>query len=382
MPGRIVLFGATGYTGRLAAEAMVERGLRPVLAARSADRLRELAGELGGELDTVAADVSDPPSVRALVEKGDVLVSTVGPFVRFGAPAAAAASTAGAHYLDSTGEPPFIREVFERYGAAAEQSGAAMITAFGYDWVPGNLAGALALSRAGDSATRVDTGYFLTGGGGSMSGGTRASLAGVMSVPAFAFRDGRVQTERGARRVRSFRVGSKELAAVSVGSSEHFALPRIAPQLREVNAYLGWFGPASRAMQVFSAGTAAGMKVPGAARLWDAAASRLVKGSTGGPDAAARAKSGSHVVGIAYDASGRELSQVHVSGVDGYSFTGAILAWGAEQAAAGGLQGVGALGPADAFGLDALVEGCRQAGIAEQGAGSPGRTAAGHAAAG
>jgi short subunit dehydrogenase-like uncharacterized protein len=382
MAGRIVLFGATGYTGRLVAEAMVERGLRPVLAARSAQRLGELAGELGGGLDTAPADVSDPASVRALVEAGDVLVTTVGPFVRWGGPAAAAASTAGAHYLDSTGEPPFIREVFERYGTAAEQSGSAMITAFGYDWVPGNLAGALALSRAGDTAVRVDTGYFITGDSGSMSGGTRASLAGVMSAPAFAFRDGRVQSERGARRVRSFRVGSKDLHGVSVGSSEHFALPRIAPRLREVNAYLGWFGPASRAMQVFSAGTAAGMKVPGAAQLWDAVAARLVKGSSGGPDAAARAKSGSHVVGIAYDASGRELSQVHVSGVDGYTFTGRILAWGAEQAAAGGLQGVGALGPADGFGLDALVEGCRQAGIAEHGAGAPDGSAAEHAAAG
>ena len=89
------------------------------------------------------------------------------------------------------------------------------------------------------------------------------------------------------------------------------------------------------------------------------------------------------MVGIAYDASGRELSQVHVSGVDGYTFTGKILAWGAEQAAAAGeLQGIGALGPADGFGLDALVEGCRQAGIAEEVAGSSGRPATEHAAAG
>ena len=63
MPGRIVLFGATGYTGRLVAEAMVERGLKPVLAARSAERLRELAGELGTGLETATADVADPPSV-------------------------------------------------------------------------------------------------------------------------------------------------------------------------------------------------------------------------------------------------------------------------------------------------------------------------------
>jgi short subunit dehydrogenase-like uncharacterized protein len=121
-------------------------------------------------------------------------------------------------------------------------------------------------------------------------------------------------------------------------------------------------------MQMVSAGTAAWMKLPGMAHVWEAAASRLVKGSTGGPDAEARAKSGSHVVAIAYDASGRELAEVHVTGVDGYTFTGMILAWGAQRAAAGGLHGTGALGPADGFGLDALVEGCREAGIAEEAA--------------
>ena len=54
-----------------------------------------------------------------------------------------------------------------------------LLTAMGYDWVPGNLAGALALERAGDAAVRVDTGYFITGDAsvGGMSGGTRASTA-------------------------------------------------------------------------------------------------------------------------------------------------------------------------------------------------------------
>ena len=86
-----------------------------------------------------------------------MLVTTVGPFARWGAPAAAAATTAGAHYLDSTGEPAFIREVFERYGPAAEQAGIGMLTALGYDWVPGNLAGALALERAGRARRRAWT---------------------------------------------------------------------------------------------------------------------------------------------------------------------------------------------------------------------------------
>ncbi len=362
MPARIVLFGATGYTGRLVAEAMVERGLTPVLAARGRQRLEAMAAELGG-LETAVADVGDPASVRALVERGDVLVTTVGPFARWGAPAAGAASSVGAHYLDSTGEPAFIREVFERYGRAAEQSGSAMVTAFGYDWVPGNLAGGLALKRAGEDAVRVDVGYFITGKT-AMSGGTAASTVGALADSSFGFRDGRVQTERGAKRVRSFQVGSKQRAGVSVGSSEHFALPRFAPQLREVNAYLGWFGPLSRPMQVMSVGTS----LPGAGALLKAVGQRFVKGSTGGPDAEARSKSGSRIVAIAYDAAGRELAEVQLSGVDGYTFTGRILAWGAERAADGGLQGTGALGPVDGFGLVALTDGCRWAGLDENGA--------------
>ncbi|MCW2966434.1 MAG: saccharopine dehydrogenase, partial [Solirubrobacteraceae bacterium] len=154
MAGRIVLFGATGYTGDLTARAMVARGLRPVLAARNAQRLDALAAELGG-LETQVADVSAPESVRALVQRGDVLVSTVGPFVRWGEPALHAAVAGGAHYLDSTGETPFIREVFERHGPAAQAAGCGLLTAMGYDWVPGNLAGALALRDAGPAATRV-----------------------------------------------------------------------------------------------------------------------------------------------------------------------------------------------------------------------------------
>jgi short subunit dehydrogenase-like uncharacterized protein len=98
-----VLFGATGYMGELTAHALVGRGVRPVLAARNAQRLEALARQLGG-LDTAVADVGRPETVRALVTRGDVLVSTVGPFERYGEPAIQAAIAAGAHYLDSTGE--------------------------------------------------------------------------------------------------------------------------------------------------------------------------------------------------------------------------------------------------------------------------------------
>jgi hypothetical protein len=90
---------------------------------------------------------------------------------------------------------------------------------------------------------------------------------------------------------------------------------------------------------------------------------KLVKGSTGGPDAGSRANAGSLAFGEAFDASGTRLSSVRLEGVNGYDFTARFLAWAAQSAAAGGLQGTGALGPVDGFGLDALQEGCAQAGI-------------------
>ena len=87
-------------------------------------------------------------------------------------------------------------------------------------------------------------------------------------------------------------------------------------------------------------------------------------------------------MGIAYDDAGRQLNEVHLTGVNGYTFTGRILAWGAERVAAGALQGTGALGPVDAFGLDELVAGCAEAGLSEEGGRGATSTARTSAAAG
>jgi short subunit dehydrogenase-like uncharacterized protein len=365
MAGRIVVFGATGYTGDLTARALVARGARPVLAARNEARVRALAEELGG-LEWAVADVASPDTVHALVERGDVLVSTVGPFVRWGGPAVEAAIAAGAHYLDSTGEGAFIREVFERYGGGAQAAGCGLVTAFGYDWVPGNLAGALALRDAGEAATRVEIGYFAPGtGASSMSGGTRASAAGVALAPGYGWRGGRLEDERPARRTRSFELRpGRRAPAVSVASSEHFALPRLQPGLRDIDVFLGWFGPASEPMKVFTAVMEPVLKVPGVRSGLESLLGHFVQGSTGGPDAAARSKSTSLVFAEAFDASGARIAQVRLEGANGYDLTAGFLAWGAQTAAAGGLQGTGALGPVDGFGLEALEAGCAEAGLA------------------
>jgi len=369
MVGRIVLFGATGYTGELTAHALVNDGVRPVLAARSEPRVRALSEQLGG-LEWAVADVSRPQSVRELVERGDVLISTVGPFVRWGLAAVDAALDAGAHYLDSTGEGRFIREIFETHGPRAERAGCGLLTALGYDWVPGNLAGALALRDAGERATRVEIGYFTTGarlGPKSMSGGTRASAAGVMLDPAFALRDGRIVDERGGKRMRRFELnpGSTSVA-ISVGTSEHFSLARIHPQLRDIDTYLGWFGPASRVVQGLSAGLDAAGRLPGVKGQIEGVMGRLVKGSTGGPDASSRAQSGSLVLAEAFDAAGTPLAAARLEGVNGYDFTAGMLAWGAQRAASGELRANGALGPVDGFGLDELRAGCAHAGISSK----------------
>jgi hypothetical protein len=376
MSGRIVLYGATGYTGALTARAMVASGARPVLAGRDQGRLDALAARLsqagdGTKLETAVAGTQGPAPLRQLLEAGDVLVSTAGPFLKIGRAAVAAAVDAGATYLDSSGEPPFIREVFEEFGPRAKRTGAVLLTAFGYDYVPGNLAGALALEAAGPAATRVQVGYFAQGNiREATSAGTRASAAGVLLEPGYAFRGGRVVSERTAARVMSFEIDGKTRQAFSIGSSEHFALPRLQPgadglpsPLTDVDVYLGWFGGAIRLIHYASALTPPLRRLPGLRWALDKRA-RRIQGSRGQPIAGKNLRS--HVVAVAGDASGRKLTTVHLTGTDPYSFTAAILAWAAGKAAARGLGPAGALGPVEAFGLGNLESACANAGFSRE----------------
>jgi len=365
VPPRVVLFGATGYTGRLTARELAAAGARPVLAGRDPRRLEALAGELGG-LEAAVADSARPASVRALVGEGDVLVTTVGPFAVRGGPAVAAAVDAGAHYLDSDGEPAFLRRVFEELGPRATGR-CGLVPAFGYDFVPGNLAGALALREAGEAAVAVAVGYFVSGGGG-FSTGTLASGAGMLLQPSFAWRGGRLVRDRIASRVRAFPVRGRAWLGISYGASEHYALPRLAPGLREVEVCLGWFGPRSRAVQAVSTVAAPLARLPGMAAVGRAVTATLARRTGGGPDEPARQASRSHVIAVATGADGRELARVRLRGPNVYTLTAGLLAWGARQAATRGVAGTGALGPVEAFGLEALQAGAAEAGLERVGA--------------
>ncbi|RBY96347.1 saccharopine dehydrogenase [Blastococcus sp. TF02-8] len=363
MTARIVLFGATGYTGARTAEALVAAGARPLLAGRNTAKLDALAERLGG-VETARADVTDPGSVRELLGPGDVLVTTVGPFLQLGQAAVDAAVEAGAVYLDSTGEPPFVRRVFEDAGRRAADTGAALVPAFGLDYVPGNLAAALALQEAGERAHRVDVAYSMAGTSGqAFSRGTLVSLMGVLTEPGFAFTGGRLTTEGAGRRVWEFQVDGRTRRGLSVGGSEHLTLPGLAPTLQEVGVHLDWFGPLTRPAHVLAPVTGLLGRLPGAPRVTQRLADVVGRRVGEAPSAETLANARTHTVAEVRDRSGSLVSRVQVDGPEAYGLTASLLAWGATTAAERGVQGSGALGPVQAFGLPELTAGAAGAGL-------------------
>jgi short subunit dehydrogenase-like uncharacterized protein len=358
---RIVLLGATGYTGARTAEALAGRGARPLLAGRDPGRLAALAERLGG-LETAQADVADPATVRALLGPGDVLVTTVGPFLQLGEAAVAAATEAGAVYLDSTGEPSFIRRVFDEFGPRART--APLVPAFGLDYVPGNLAGALALREAGDRAHRLAVGYSLLGTAGqAFSRGTLVSAMGVLLEPGFAFSGGRLVTEPPGRRTWRFSADGRSRLGLSVGGSEHLTLPELSPGLQEIGVHLDWFGPFTAIASRLSPLMQLTARIPGA----DTAAQRLGqfvgRRVAEGPSAATVEHARTVTVAEVRDRADELVSRVVLEGPEPYGFTAAMLAWGATRAAEHGTRATGATGPVQAFGLAELTAGAAEAGL-------------------
>ncbi len=121
----VAVFGATGYTGRLVAHALRRHRVPLLLAGRNAGKLAALAEQLGGA-ETLVASVGDRTSLDALARRAGVLVNCVGPFLDLGEPVVRAAIGAGAHYIDTTGEQPFLQavQVHDRW---AKNQGVAVI---------------------------------------------------------------------------------------------------------------------------------------------------------------------------------------------------------------------------------------------------------------
>src|SRR4051794_13536819 len=148
--GPIAVYGATGYTGRLVAAELADAKADFIVAGRNREKLDALAGELGGSIGVRQATLDDPASLRDLMADCSVVVNCAGPFVLHGEPVLRAAVETSTHYLDTTGEQPWMKLAFERYGPGASDARVAVIPAMGFDYVPGDMLAALTAEGMGE----------------------------------------------------------------------------------------------------------------------------------------------------------------------------------------------------------------------------------------
>ena len=184
----IVLWGATGFTGRLVAEYLVrnyvggETGLRLALAGRNEAKLRGIADEIGAsELPILLGDSFDVDTLDAIAARTEVLISTVGPYAKYGAEVVAACVRNGTDYCDLTGETHFVRAMIDAHHEDAKRTGARIVHCCGFDSIPSDL-GALMIQEAfrerhGGYASEVKMAAGAMSG--AFSGGTLASMLNI-----------------------------------------------------------------------------------------------------------------------------------------------------------------------------------------------------------
>jgi len=192
----VVVFGATGVTGRRVAaylaERAVETGAHWAAAARDAAKLDRILDEDGVSApETVVADVGDPASLAAMASRARVVLNLVGPYTLYGQPVIEACVAGGAHYADLTGEIPFVREMIDAFDGRATQAGVKLVQVCGFESLPPDLAVRLAAEAArdrwGEDLTEADLEVSVKAPPGlprpsdMISGGTAQSLAAAAS---------------------------------------------------------------------------------------------------------------------------------------------------------------------------------------------------------
>lgn len=194
----VVVYGATGFTGRLAAEHLVRRygiggEVRWALAGRDRQKLKQVSIEIGAPMETplIEADARDSASLDALAHRSRVILTTVGPYQLYGEGLVAACARAGTDYVDLCGEPNWMAAMIAKYDSAARDSGARIVFSCGFDSIPFDC-GVLFLqtqaqNRFGAPARNVRGRVRRMRGG--FSGGTLASLLATLDA---ARRDRRI----------------------------------------------------------------------------------------------------------------------------------------------------------------------------------------------
>ncbi|MBK6414806.1 saccharopine dehydrogenase NADP-binding domain-containing protein [Sphingopyxis sp.] len=190
----IIVYGATGFTGRLVAEYLTQHyagrkdAPKWAMAGRSAAKLAEVRDLIGAPADTplVVADASDPATLDVMAARATVILTTVGPYQLYGNELVAACVKAGTAYADLCGEPGWMREMIDEHEAAAKASGARITFSCGFDSIPFDLGvhflQAEAVKRHGKPAPRVKGRVRKMAGGAS--GGTIASLTETLKAVA------------------------------------------------------------------------------------------------------------------------------------------------------------------------------------------------------
>ncbi|WP_370191030.1 trans-acting enoyl reductase family protein [Qipengyuania sp.] len=190
----IIVYGATGYTGRLVAEHFVREygsaadGPKWAMAGRSMDKLEEVRDVIGAPRSTplVVADADDPASLEAMCSRTRVVLTTVGPYQLYGDRLVAACARSGTDYADLCGEPAWMREMIDAHHEEAQASGARICFSSGFDSIPFDLGVLMlqkeAIKRHGSPAPRVKG--RVRSMQGTFSGGTAASLTATMKAAA------------------------------------------------------------------------------------------------------------------------------------------------------------------------------------------------------
>ena len=356
----IVLYGATGYTGRLVTRELVDAGAEFVVGGRNADKLGALSRELGQGAPTRVARIDDDASLRALLDGADVLINCAGPFTFAGEPVVRAAVDAGVHYVDSTGEQTFIRMVFERYGPQAERKGIALVPGCGFDYVPGDCIARIA-ARGHEPLDELLLAYWVKDFG--MTRGTmRSAIEMLKPGSGVEYRDGELRALPSGVFRASFEfpppIGREPVGPYPAG--EPITVPRHT-DVRTVRAVISARAafpeqllPLAPYLTPISAQIFQG-PVPG---LLGRAIERLPEGP---PEDERRAAEWA-IVAQGRDAEGIGV-RAAVRGQDVYGLTARALVWAARQIEAGGHRGEGALGPAAAFDPEEILDALSDFGV-------------------
>ena len=357
--GPIAVYGATGYTGKLVAAELQRRGAGLVLAGRNRTKLERVADEVGGA-ETRAVSLDDARGLRELLEPCAAVIAVAGPFQLYGEPLLRAAVDTSTHYLDTTGEQPFMRRVFEEFGAPAERSGTALVTAMGFDYVPGDMIAALTAEGMG-ALDDLLLAYSVEGFGASR--GTALSAIGMLSGGDFEWRDGRLvpASQKVSRGKFEFPPPVGEQRMVRYPAGEHVTVPRHV-DTRNVRAML----TATAVVPDPRLAAVAPLTMPPLRlalrtplrRLAETAIARLPEG----PSAEARSRARFTIVSEAR--AGGRCRRGIVSGVDMYGLTARTTVAGALACATPGFNRAGALAPSQAFDPRGFLESLSDFGVA------------------